>query len=115
LFPDAPPDTDQVLGAVKTNNFDGVMVVRKLPTEMNKHYVQGYTTTDYYSPYWLSYSSYFSQTEHPGYLDTQKVAIRAIEVTTTGNNGRLIWSATSKTPDPDSVTYLDSVQESPIS
>ena len=55
-------------------------------------------------PYLQRYWSNYLIVEHPGYVDTQKVAIRAIEVTTTGNNGRLIWRATSRTPDPASVT-----------
>jgi hypothetical protein len=40
----------------------------------------------------------------PGYVDSQMVDIRAIDVSTSGNNGRLIWSATSRTSDPGSVT-----------
>jgi hypothetical protein len=108
LFPDAPPDTNQVIATVQTNGFDGILVIRRLPTETNKQYVPGYTSTDYYSPYWLSYATYFRETEHPGYVDSQTVAIRAIDVTTTGNGGRLVWSATSRTPDPGSVPDIQS-------
>jgi hypothetical protein len=106
LFPDAPPDTAQVLAAVQTNGFDGILVVLRLPTQTKTHYVQGYTTIDQsvgdYS-YWHRYGSYYQETEHPGHIDSQKVDIREIDVTATGNGGHLIWSATSKTPDPGSV------------
>jgi hypothetical protein len=120
LFPDAPPDTNQVIATVQTNGFDGVLVVLRLPTETDKQYIQGYTTIQqdvrngpsynsaYYSPYWQRYWTYYREIDHPGYVDSQKVAIRAIDVTTTGNGGRLIWSATSRTPDPGSVPDIQS-------
>ena len=37
------------------------------------------------------------------YVDSQSVDLRAIDVTSTGNGGRMIWSAKSRTPDPGSV------------
>jgi hypothetical protein len=106
LFPDAAPDTNQAKSAVQTNGFDGIMVVLRLPTEKNKQYIRGYTSTEQfirYSTYWQRYITYYQEIDHPGYIDSQTVAIRAIDVTTTGNNGKLIWSATSRTPDPGSV------------
>jgi len=107
LFPDAPPDTNQVIATVQANGFDGVVVILRLPTKTNTHYVQGYITTErnmHYRPYWQRYWTYYREIEHPGYIDTQKVAMNAVDVTTTGNNGHMIWSATSKTPDPGSMT-----------
>jgi hypothetical protein len=110
LFPDALPDSDQVMAAVQTSGFDGVLVIRRLPTETDTRYVPGYTSTEAdvrYSPYyWQRYRTYYREIEHPGYIDSETVAIRAIEVTTTGNGGRLIWSATSRTPDPAAVTDM---------
>jgi hypothetical protein len=107
LFPDAPPDTNQVIATAQANGFDGILVILRLPTETNTHYVQGYITVEQNVnslSYWQRYGSYYREIEHPGYVDSQKVAIRAIDVTTTGNGGKMIWSATSRTPDPGSVT-----------
>jgi len=107
LFPDVPPDTNQVIATVKANGFDGILVVLMLPTETNKQYIQGYTTQIqdvHYSLYLNRYFTYYRDIVHPGYIDSQKVAMCAIDVTTTGNGGGLIWSATSRTPDPGSVT-----------
>jgi hypothetical protein len=119
LFPDAPPDTNQVLAAAQANGFDGFLVILRLPTERNTKTIQGYTSVErdkrngqysnpyydpYYGSYWQRYQTYFREIDHPGYIDSQTVAIRAIDVTTTGNNSRLIWSATSRTPDPGSVS-----------
>jgi hypothetical protein len=115
LFPDSLPDTTQVISTVQANGFEGILVTLRLPMETNKLYIRGYTSVEqdvrfspyygpYYSPYWERYRTYYREVEHPGYVDSQKVAVRAIDVTTTGKNGHLIWSATSRTPDPGSVT-----------
>jgi hypothetical protein len=106
LFPDAPPDTNQVKSTVQANGFDAILVVLRLPQETNKQYVKGYSTTaqfERYSTYWQRYITYYQEIDHPGYIDSQTVGIHAIDVTTTGNDGKLIWSATSKTPEPGSV------------
>lgn len=124
LFPDAPPDTNQVIATAQTNGFDGILIILRLPTETNTHYVQGYTYTEQdkrYTPftgpysgpypngsYWQRYMTYYREIEHMGYTDSQTVDIRAIDVTTTGTEGRLIWSAMSRTPDPGSVTDVQS-------
>jgi len=137
LFPDAPPDTNQVITTVQENGFDGILVILNLPTETNTHYVEGYTSIEQdgryippgyqrvryiyqgypnrptdqrvqYISYWQRYRTYYREIEHPGYTDSQTVDIRAIDVTTTGTEGRLIWSATSRTPDPGSVTDVQS-------
>jgi hypothetical protein len=111
MFPDAPPDTNQVIATVQANGFDGILVILRLPTETNTHYIAGYTSVEpdvryrpYTDPYWRRYWTYYREIEHPGYTDSQKVDIRAIDVTTTGAESRMIWSATSRTPDPGYVT-----------
>ena len=111
IFPDAPPDTNQVIETVRANGFDGILAIFHLPKEVISQRIPGYTTTErdvrytpYHGPYWTRYRTYYREVEHPGYIDTQTVAMRAIDVTTTGKDGKLIWSATSRTPDPGSVT-----------
>ncbi len=135
IYPDAPPDTEQIQSAVSTNGFDGILVVLRLPTEKNSHYVKGYTTTEevvmpmptryrnvqyYYQgnlsvdqrvqqiSYWQRYRTYYLETNHPGYIDSQTVDIKTIDVTTTGKNGRLVWSGTSRTPDPGTIVNAQS-------
>jgi hypothetical protein len=111
LFPDAPPDTDQVISTVQANGFDGILVILRRPTETDTHYVPGYTSvvpSNDYSVFWPTYWTYYSIIEHPGYIDSQTVGIRTIDVATTGNGGHMVWSATSRTPDPGSVTDLQS-------
>jgi hypothetical protein len=118
LFPDAPPDTNQILASAQKNAFDGILVILRMPTETKTKYVKENMTTDrdvrygdytnpafssLHRPYWQRYNTYYRDIEHPAYIDSQSVDIRAIDVTTTGNGGRLIWSATSRTPNPGSV------------
>jgi hypothetical protein len=109
IFPDAPPDTSQVATTLRMNMMDGILVIRRLPTESTTHFVEGYVTSEpsvRYSPYWQTYYTYYQEIQHPGYIDTQTVAIRAIDVTATRNGGRLVWSATSRTAEPASVTDM---------
>jgi hypothetical protein len=107
LFPDAPPDSNQAKTTIQANGFDGIVVVLRLPRETNKQYVEGYSTTAqllHYSVYWQRYITYYQEIDHPGYIDSETVGIHTIDVTTTGNDGRLVWSATSRTPGPGTVT-----------
>ena len=130
LFPDALPDTNQVVSSVESNGFDGILVIHNLPSDTNTYKVDGYTTVEksnrypllanrrvryvhreypftdqdvLYVSYLQKYGTYYCEIEHPGYINTQTTDIRAIDVTTTGKDGRLIWSATCRTPDPGSV------------
>ena len=106
LFPDAVPDTNQVLQIVQKNVFDGILVTHRLPSEVNPQYVQGYMGQEQYTRYtWRMYGfvPYYRNVWHAGYVDSQKVDIRAIDVWATRNEGQMIWSATSKTPEPNSI------------
>jgi hypothetical protein len=130
LFFDVPPDTSQVVDAVSANRFDGIMVILSLPPDTSTYHFEGYTTIEnytryplndnqrvryayrkypfsdqdaYHTSYWQIYRTYYRQIEHPGYTDTTTTDIRAIDVTTTGKDGRLIWSALCRTQDPRSV------------
>ena len=106
LFPDAVPDTDQVIQSVQTNSFDGVLVTRWLPSETTTQYVQGYISREPDTRYYRSngrFVTYYRNVAHAGYADSQKVDIRVIDVWATKNDGQMIWSGTSRTPEPNSV------------
>ncbi len=106
-FPDEAPDTDQVIQIVRTNGFDGVLITRWLPHEMNTHYVQGVVTRDYNVRYDRTndgFITYYRLVQHAGTVDSQQVNIRAIDVWATADGGRLIWSATSRTEEPNSMS-----------
>jgi hypothetical protein len=110
LFPDAVPDTNQVLQIVRSSGFDGVLVIRWLPYETKTKHVRGYNVMNEqnmrYEERWDRFITYYRDIAYTGYVDTQKIDIRAIDVWTTKNEGQMIWSATSKTPEPNSVTEV---------
>jgi hypothetical protein len=49
---------------------------------------------------------YYRDIAQAGYVDSQKVDIRSIDVWTTQDDGRLIWSTTSKSPEPNSAQIV---------
>ena len=111
LFQDAVPDTSQVIQIVRSDGFDGVLVTSRLPSETKTQYLQGYVTTEQdmrYDRRTERFVTYYRDIEHAGYVDSQKVDIRTIDVWSTKNEGKLIWSATSKAPEPNSVQTVRS-------
>src|SRR5664280_2936438 len=83
LFPDALPDTNQVIETVQGNGFDGILVTRILQKESELHYIDSYVTSEgivRYNPFKNTYSTYFRDIDHPGYVDSTIVYRRAIEV-----------------------------------
>ncbi len=106
LFPDAVPDTDQIMHVMRSNGFDGVLLTRRLPSEIKTQYMQGYVTNDQETRYDRRgdrFVTYYRDIEHGGYVDSQKVDIRSFDVWATKNEGQMIWSATCKTPEPNSM------------
>jgi hypothetical protein len=104
LFPDSIPDAEQVAEIERSSGYDGVLITRWLPTETNKEYSQGYLVREQDTRYaWRRYGfvPYYRDVWHAGAIDSQKVDIRAIDVWATRNEGQMIWSATSKTPEPN--------------
>jgi len=103
LFPDAPPDSNQLAGAVAEHAFDGIIVTRRLPKEGSGTYVPGYVTKEPetgYSRRKGEFYTYYHDVEHPGYVDTQVIANRSIDVWTCGGESWMVWSAVSRTPEP---------------
>jgi hypothetical protein len=107
LFPDAVPDTSQVIQIVRSNGFDGILVYRRLPSEMKSHYRQGFGMSDdnmVYDRFTERFVvSYYRDVEYAAYTDSQKIDIRAIDVWATQKEGQMIWSATGRTPEPNSM------------
>jgi hypothetical protein len=106
LFPDAAPDTNQVIQIVQKKGFDGVLVTHRLPSEANPQYVRGYMGQEQYTRYagrLNGFVPYYRNVWHAGYVDSQKVNIRAFDVWAAENEGHMIWSATSETPEPSSI------------
>jgi len=106
LFPDLLPDTNQIIQTVQNKGFDGILIIRLLHTETKTHYVDGYVTSEpiqRYNIFRKKYDSYFLEVQHPGYVESQIIDRRAIDVWVLRNDERMIWSATSNSPERNSV------------
>ena len=60
-----------------------------------------------YNPFRKIYSTYYQDVQHPGYVDSQIVNRRAIEVWVIRNRERIIWGATSNTPERNSIEAVE--------
>jgi hypothetical protein len=110
LFPNSLPDTNQVVETVQEKGFDGILVTRLLHKETETHYVESYVTSEMksrYNPFRKIYSTYYQDVQHPGYIDSQIVNRRAIEVWVIRNRERIIWGATSNTPERNSIEAVE--------
>jgi hypothetical protein len=106
IFPDVLPDTSQIIETVQGNGYDGILVIRLLQKETETHYVEGYVSSESrlrFNPFRNTYSTYYRDIEHPGYVDSSIVDRRAIEVWVIRVKERLIWGATSYTPERNTV------------
>jgi hypothetical protein len=107
LFPDAVPDTSQIIQVVHSKGFDGILVYRRLPAETDIQYRQGFGMSEHnfvYDHFTGSFVfSYYRDQQYAAFTDSQKVDIRVIDIWATKNEGRMIWRATSKTPEPNAI------------
>ncbi len=106
LFPDALPDTSQVLQSVQSNGFDGVLVTRRRANEVKTQYLQGSETSDQNVRYDRRndrFETYYVDVASAGYIDSTQIDIRTIDVWSTRSRGHMIWSATSNTSEPNDV------------
>ena len=107
LFAGDIPDTNQIDEAVRSNGFDGVISVSRLGTRTTENVVPGYTTTEArlrYNRWARRYQTYYVDVHHPGYVDTDRVVRHRVDVWSTAEGGRLLWTAEGQSIDPGSAT-----------
>ncbi len=106
LFPDSIPTPEQVGSAVRERSFNGVLFIRRLPTEISTNYVPGEVKrvqVTQYDERTKTYSSYYKDVEQPGYSDTSRIVRHEISVfTTQPEGGHLIWAGTGELINPSS-------------
>jgi hypothetical protein len=100
LFPEAPPDTQQVIEAVRRNGYDAVLTSIRLPDEATSRYIPGairqqqVTSQDYFG----RLHSYWVSVQDPGYTETDNVIRVQTDVwAITPDGGRLVSSGTLRT------------------
>jgi hypothetical protein len=105
LFPDEVPDTLVVREKTREEGFDGVLVVARVESDTLKTDVPGYTMNEPVSVYnyrWNTYVTRYETVYHPGYTESQTVVSVRTDLLLVQEEGRLVWSATSKEIDPAS-------------
>jgi F0F1-type ATP synthase membrane subunit c/vacuolar-type H+-ATPase subunit K len=108
-FPDAPPDTMQILDAVGQGNYDGVLVATRLRPERTTSYVPGYVTTQpayRVSPWSGRYRTYWVDVMHPGYVEENITVRHNVELWSMREQGNLVWSAVGETVNPSAPTEV---------
>ena len=97
LWPDAPPDTQQVIAAVAQNHYDGVMSLMRLQDRVVTTTTPGQIRREqvtYFDAWGRAYTRY-RDVEEPPQTDTQTLlAFQSDLWRTTEHSGRLVWSGT---------------------
>jgi hypothetical protein len=105
LFPNDIPDTLAIAEKTQKEGFDGVLVVSRVERSQIKTDVPGYVAEEPVTVYrrrWGTYATRWETVYHPGYTDVQKVFSVRTDLLLPAEDGRLVWSATSKDINPGS-------------
>lgn len=113
LLPQSTLIAEQDLeAAVGTGDFDGVLITRLVSVEEEQEYVEGRTYSErhpryrYYKGY---YKGSYKVVHEPGYYET-RTTYRLETNLYAASDGSLVWSADSRTVNPDSIEEgIDSV------
>ena len=102
-FPDAAPDTQQVIGVVGSGSYDGVVVSMRLPNQQEEREVPATVTrvpVTGRNPFTGMYYTVYRDVYQPGYVETDEVRLIQTDVWTAKEGGRLVWSGTIRSYDP---------------
>jgi hypothetical protein len=105
LFPKELPDTTALQESAKEQQFDGVLVISRVMRGMTTNDVPGYTTVEpvtKYRPRWNTYVVRYDSVYHEGRVDTSTVVRVRTDLLLAQEDGRLVWSATSRSVNPES-------------
>jgi hypothetical protein len=109
LFPSAAPDTQEVIDAVRSNDYAGVVVSRRLDVREVTHFVPGYLATvpAYPYGYWgRYYHPYYATVYRPGYAVTDTEVRYQIDVWSAEDGGKLVWMGTTASVNPSSYDQI---------
>lgn len=106
LFPDALSDANKVVETVQAKGFDGILVTRLLQEKIETPSLRSYVATEQLSHFNLfqkRYDVYYYNLQDPENVESEISDRRVIDVWVINNEQRMIWSATSKSPERNSV------------
>jgi hypothetical protein len=105
LFPDAVPDTQAVRLRSTEGGFDGVLVVARAKFGTRSSEVPAYVTREPVTVYrrrWNAYVTRWEDVYHPGYTEVDTTVSVRTDLLLPNEDGRLVWSVTSRAIDPSS-------------
>ncbi len=103
LFPNAVPDTTQVKEVAEKNGYDGIITISGLPKETLAHF-QPY---DIHRGWLHAYFGYWSGIYQPGYVEISTIVRQEVNVSTTKDEGYVIWTGTGEVIDPSSFKQVN--------
>ena len=109
LFPGDLPDTQRVVEVVQREGYDGVVMTRPLASTVESRWVPGYVRNIPelgYDPWYGVYYNYYRRVYEPGYVETDQVVRYEINLWSTRDPGRLVWTGTTESVDPTSVEQV---------
>jgi hypothetical protein len=106
LFPNDVPDPDSLGPIVTEQGFEGVLLVSRVERDTLTADVPGYTSQEpvtKYSRRWNTFVTRYQDVYHPGTIDTSMaVSVRTDLLLPKGDEGQMVWSATSQSVNPAS-------------
>jgi hypothetical protein len=109
LFPGDLPDTQRVIEVVRREGYDGVVMTRPLSSTVESRWVSGYVReipTLGYDPWYGVYYNYYRRVYEPGYVEADRVVRYEINLWSTSEPGRLVWTGTTESVDPTSAEQV---------
>ena len=110
IWANAAPDTQQVIDAIRTSGYDGVVVNMRLADGVETSWTPGYTRREAVTrqnPWTGAYYTAWNDVTVPARTETQTVANFQTDVWSTGPSGRLIWSGTDRTTNNVNADYIN--------
>ena len=111
LFADAPPDTEQVIAAVRRDGFDGVLVFSRLPDNVEQTFIPGYIRNEAVtrrSGFTGAYYSSWETVKVPGRTESVPVANFRTDMWTAADDGHLVWSGVTRTTNKVNAKFIRS-------
>jgi hypothetical protein len=100
LFPQAPPDTQDVVDAVRTHGYGAILTSLRLPDQTTTAFVPGTVRPEQVASwdYYGRFHSYWVGVQDPGYTETDTIIQLQTDVWAIApNGGHLVWSGTLRT------------------
>ena len=108
-FPDRLPNQDRLRERMQDSQYEAILFVRPAGSQQETRYYPGYSTVRpvyWRDPFWRAYGGAYARVYHPGYIERDRVVRLDISLWSTGDEGQMVWTATSRTLNPSDPAAL---------